>query len=602
MDLAKLHLHWRESQYQEKTYRSYSLARAYREDGKNRKEIVVKLGKLSDREANRWRDILQMIKNPAAFMTTADDLVVMDRYSYLDVSVVHAIWDEWGLDDVFKQNGRKDIDVAAIAQILTVNRCLDPLAKSRTPEWFRGTALPWIMDVHPDSVNPSRIFRELEVIEGHKDVICGHLYRKLCLENPEAMQSVFYDLSSATFSGSHCVLMKWGRCKEGYDNHVVLALVVNRDGLPFYWEVLPGGTADAKTISWLLDRFQERFDISKMTLVFDRGMVSDDNLLLLEQAGVKYISAMDKSQLEKISGIDFQQFSAIDPNHVDEGLPLFTKLNDTTYYREVSGNSDRRYILCFNPQLFRDQRQARRQAIKDFEAFVEMMNQELSAAKHSRQQQTTYDKFKRRLVKANLTGFIDVHLDPLRIMKKATDGKDRAVDTYQATIVRDDKGLQKAGRLDGFWLLVTNHAEQEGGEYKLSPRDAIAPYRDKVVIESAFRDIKSFIEVAPVYVWTAEHVRAHFTVCVLSYLINRTLTLRLHRHPGRLTEDVVSHEKLYQTLSKCQIDHIKVKNIGIETCNLTYQTEDQTELMGRMGLTMTRQNEVLHKARAVLNA
>lgn len=336
MDLAKLHLHWRESQYQGKTYRSYSLARAYREDGKNRKEIVVKLGKLPDREANRWRDILQMLKNPDAFMTTADDLVVMDRYSYLDVSVVHTVWDEWGLDDVFKHNGRKDIDVSAIARILTVNRCLDPLAKSRTPEWFRGTALPWIMDVQPDSVNPSRIFRELEVIESHKDAICGHLYRKLCLENPEAMQSVFYDLSSATFSGSRCVLMKWGRCKEGYDNHVVLALVVNRDGVPFYWEVLPGGTADAKTISWLLDRFQERFDISKMTLVFDRGMVSEDNLLLLEQAEVKYISAMDKSQLEKISGVDFQQFSVIDPDHADEGLPLFTKLNDTTYYLEVN--------------------------------------------------------------------------------------------------------------------------------------------------------------------------------------------------------------------------------------------------------------------------
>jgi len=63
MDLEKLHLHWGESQYQGKTYRSYSLARAYREDGKNRKETVVKLGILSDREANaggifcRWSGI-----------------------------------------------------------------------------------------------------------------------------------------------------------------------------------------------------------------------------------------------------------------------------------------------------------------------------------------------------------------------------------------------------------------------------------------------------------------------------------------------------------------------------------------------------------------
>lgn len=602
MDLAKLHLHWRESQYQGKTYRSYSLARAYREDGKNRKEIVVKLGKLSDREVNRWRDILQMVRNPDAFMTTAADLVVMDRYSYLDVSVVHAMWDEWGLDDVFTHNGRKDIDVAAIARILTVNRCLDPLAKSRTPGWFRGTALPWIMDTHPDSINPSRIFRELEVIEGHKESICEHLYGKLCLENPEAMRSVFYDLSSATFSGSRCVLMKWGRCKEGYGHHVVLALVVNRDGLPFYWEVLPGGTADAKTITWLLERFQERFDVSKMTLVFDRGMVSEDNLLLLEQAGVKYISAMDKSQLEKISGLDFQQFSAIDPDHMDEGVPLFTKLNDAAYYREVPGNEGRRYILCFNPQLFRDQRQARRQAITDLQAFVDMMNQELLAAKHSRRYQATYDKFKRRLVKAKLSGFAEVKLHPVQILKKAASGKERTVETFEGVMEIDKGALQTAGRLDGFWLLVTNHTEQDDGSYTLSPRDVITPYREKVVIESAFRDIKSFIEVAPMYVWTAEHVCAHVTICVLSYLINRTLSLRLHRHPGRLTKDVVSHEKLYHILSKCQIDHIRVNNVGIETCNLTYQTDDQKELLGRVGLTMTRNSEVLHKARVALNA
>jgi transposase len=366
--------------------------------------------------------------------------------------------------------------------------------------------------------------------------------------------------------------------------------------------VLPGGTADAKTITWLLERFQERFDVSKMTLVFDRGMVSEDNLLLLEQAEVKYISAMDKSQLEKISGIDFQQFSAIDPDHMDEGLPLFTKLNDATYYREVSGDADRRYILCFNPQLFRDQRQARYQAITDFQSFVDMMNQELLVAKHSRQYQATYDKFKRRLVKVKLSGFTELKLHPVQILKKAANGKKRTVETFEGVMEIDEEALKTAGRLDGFWLLVTNHTEQDDGAYKLPPGDIITPYREKVVIESAFRDIKSFIEVAPMYVWTAEHVCAHFTICVLSHLINRTLTLRLHRHPGRLTRDVVSHEKLYRTLSKCQIDHIRVKNVGIETCNLTYQTDDQKELLGRIGLTMTHNSEVLHKARTALNA
>ena len=102
----------------------------------------------------------------------------------------------------------------------------------------------------------------------------GHDYQDFA----DSMRNVFYDLSSTTFTTARCILVKWGHCKEGYRNHAVLALVVNRSGLPFYWEVLPGGTTDATTIAWLLERLEERFKVSQTTLVFDRGMVSDDNL------------------------------------------------------------------------------------------------------------------------------------------------------------------------------------------------------------------------------------------------------------------------------------------------------------------------------------
>jgi len=53
MNLKELHLHWRSSTYRGRIYRSYSLARAYREDGKNKKEIVLPLGKLSEQEVTQ---------------------------------------------------------------------------------------------------------------------------------------------------------------------------------------------------------------------------------------------------------------------------------------------------------------------------------------------------------------------------------------------------------------------------------------------------------------------------------------------------------------------------------------------------------------------
>ena len=76
--------------------------------------------------------------------------------------------------------------------------------------------------------------------------------------------------------------------------------MVNKYGLPFYWEVLPENTADLKTIIWLIENLKKQFGPLDLTLVFDRGMVSDDNLTLLEDAGVHYISAMDKNNQKNI--------------------------------------------------------------------------------------------------------------------------------------------------------------------------------------------------------------------------------------------------------------------------------------------------------------
>ncbi len=599
MDLAKLHLHWRVSKHKEKTYRSYSLARAYRKDGKNRKEIVLKLGKLSDEEAETWWNFLKTIKKPDAFMVTSEDIAVTEHYAYLDIAVANAIWDFWNFDVIFRSNGKRDASIATIARILTINRCNVPATKSQTPEWFASTALPWMLDVNSDSINASRIFRELDAIEEYKEAICKHIFEQISLKySKESMESVFYDLSSTTFTGSRCELMKWGHCKEGYKNHVVLAIVVNQDGLPFYWEVLPGGTADAKTITWLMKRLGDRFKINNTTLVFDRGMVSDDNLKLLEKENIKYVSAMDKSQLEGITKFDFTKFSHLDQKKIAtqaNSLSNFSKLDDNTYYREIKSEGKRRHILCFNLQLFKDQRKAREQAIENFKAFADNLNSELQEAKKSRQQKTTLTKFTKGISKFKLTNFVDVNLEE----KHVVPGK-KKIRTYSGTVHVDNNKKQLAGRLDGFWLLVTNQTEKEEETYTVSAQNAIAPYHDKVVIESAFRDIKSFVEIAPVHVWTKTHVKAHYTICVLSHLLNRTLTLRLHKNKGDLTKDIVSHERLFAELSGCMIDRIKIDNVGISTYNMTRPNERQKELLKRISMDGLISQEVIKKIKTAV--
>lgn len=596
MNLKELHLHWGESKYKGKRYRSYCLARSYRQNGKNRKKPVVKLGKLSDEEVKTWRTLLETIKNPNAFLTTIDDISVSRHYKFLDVALANAIWDEWGLDAVFPHKGKRDISIATVARILTINRCIDPKAKFNVPEWFRDTSLPWLLHVEPSQVNSSRIFRELVFIEQQKQHICNYLFKRMKKDNPDSIRSVFYDLSSSCFSGTRCLLMKYGYCKEGFKNHVVLALVVNRDGLPFYWEVLPGNTADVNTIDWLLECIKERFKIEEITLTFDRGMVSDDNLAALEEEEIKYISAMDKNQIEGITGLDFSQFSYLEPQLVDnqaqlqplqplQPLPEFNKINDSTYYREIKVEGKRRYILCFNPQLFKDQRKARSQAVENFHGLVNTLNEQLHKAKKSRNRKPTYARFERHLSKLKLKGFVDVTLQVKHLKVRPSPSRDgqRKIRTYQARVVLDKVKMLHAGRLDGFWLLVTNHKEKTKEGFKLSALEAIKPYRDKVVIESAFRDIKSFVEIEPIFVWTPLHVKAHYTICVLAYLINRTLTLRLHKHKGDTTCNIVAHQKLYKELSDCLIDHIEVENVQKSAQKMTRPSPKQEELLTRVG-------------------
>jgi transposase len=600
MDLGKLHLHWRPGKHKEIVYRSYSLAQAYRKDGKNLRKIVVKLGKLSEEDAEKWRNLLKTIKKPNAFFTTSEDIVVTDHFAYLDVAVVNAVWDEWQLDDIFSNQGKRDVEIANIARILTINRCLTPVAKSQTPGWFRQTALTWMLGIRASSINASRIFRELETIENYKEAICDHLFKRLKLRSEESMKSIFYDLSSTTFTGSQCILMKWGHCKEGYKNHVVLAIVVNKESLPFFWEVLPGGTADATTIVWLLSRLKKCFKKNKATLVFDRGMVSDDNLSLLENDGIKYISAMDKSQLEGITGIDFSEFSDFRTENIEkqaEDLTDFQKLSANTYYQEIETEDCRRYILCFNPQLFKDQRKARKQAIEDFKSFTKNLNTQLNEAKKSRQRKATNNKFTDGIRKYKIAAFVDVSLSLKHIRNKKKDGTNKNIRTYHGTVKVNEESMLTAGKLDGFWLLVTNHTEKKNGFFEILAKEAITPYRDKVVIESAFRDIKSFIQISPVHVWTESHVKAHYSICVLSHFINRAIALRLHEQKGNLTEDIVSHEKAYQKLSGCMIDEVKVENIGMSNYSMTHPTSDQKELLDRIGLKNLLSKDIVKKIR-----
>jgi transposase len=584
MDLAKCHLHWGKSSHKGKVYKSYSLAMAVRENGKNRKVIVKSLGKLADKEVETWKRNLQFAKKGEdSDLAPLAQVEVEYSQSYLDVAVALETWNSWGLSQVFNRKGNHEVSLNSVAAALTINRCIDPLSKVKVSDWFGNTALPHLMGVDPEKMNSSRIFRELSSIETVKDQICEHIYQAIFKNNPESLNSVFYDLSSTTFTGTKCILMKWGHCKEGYENHIVLALVVNSQGFPIYWNVLTGGTNDATTIDWLVKELGDKFNFKEVTLVFDRGMVSEDNLALLEGKNIKYISAMDKNQIPGFAGVDFNSYTAASTEEALQKLldsKQFIKHSDNAYYREVEPKGGRRYLLCFNPQLHTDQQKARQEAVDSFEYFVKRTNRELREAEKSRSDKSTLKKFTDELTRLKLKGFVKVHLKEKKI-RREVDTKTKTICTYECQYEVDESKKILAGSLDGFWMAVTNHVDTS-----IKPAaEIINPYREKVEVEWSFRDIKSFIEISPVRVWSMEHVKAHYTICVLAHLLNRTLSKALHDNKGESSKKVISHEELFRKLEPCRLNKMSTKDRSKSRWSLTSTTDIQRDLLARMGYT-----------------
>jgi len=584
MDLSKLHLHWGGGTYKGVKYKSYSLAKSVRKNGKNSHKPIVKLGKLSDSEISWWRKLLQAIKIPSSVITTMENIVTRNHYQYYDVALINRFWNYWNLNKAFTSERNPEIALSSIAKILTINRCINPKSKSAVAKWLKRTSLPQMLNIDSDKINKSRIFRDLAGIEENKENICNHLLNEYKRRFPESLNEVYYDLSSTTFSGTKCIISKYGHCKEGYQTHVVLALLVNKDGLPFYWEVMPGGTADSKTVQWLLKKCKNKFKDLNITAVFDRGFVSDENLSNIELDNIKYITAMDRNQIEGIcdESIKFSIFSTFTPETIDDKiqkLNYFTEINSSTFYREIKVKNKRRYILCFNPQLFRDQRNAREKNIELLKNEIVLeLNNELKQAKKSRQFEATKKKFEKFIIKLKLSSFLSIELKNITVIN---DGSE--VSSFQGELKIDNEKKLETIKLDGFWMLVTNLIEKDSkNNFLVSSEKALTPYREKVIIEDAFRDIKSFLEIAPVYVWLEKHVKSHYTICVLAYLINRTISNLLKKNTGELSKDIKTHKSVYEELQNGSIDEIYIKNLEQSSYCLTELTQKQKEILKRL--------------------
>ena len=300
---------------------------------------------------------------------------------------------------------------------------------------------------------------------------------------------IFYDTTTASFSIDEADedtetgtgFRKYGHSKDGtWSPQIVVALAVTREGLPVRSWVFPGNTSDVDTVKKVREDLRG-WKLGRALFVADSGMNSSTNRDELARACGKYLLATRMASVSEIK------------EEVLTKPGRFRTIAENLQAKEVvvgDGELRRRYILCYNPREAERERKHREQVVKELEEELKDHPDHQATARWAIDLLAS-GRYKRYLK-------VDKQ-DHIRL---------------------DREAVAQASKYDGKWVLQTN-------DDTITVEDAAAGYKGLLVIERAFRTLKSTrIKMEPMYHWLPKRIEAHVKLCVFSLLIERVAELQ----------------------------------------------------------------------------
>jgi transposase len=380
-------------------------------------------------------------------------------------------------------------------------------------------------------------------------------------------KTIVYDITSTYFEKTKCTLAFKGYSRDHRSDklQIVIALAVTPQGYPFYWKVYQGNTPDVNTVEDFTETIIRLFGVTDLVFVFDRGMVSQTNIDFIEGRKYRYISAIDRNEIQTSTPVDVNQFEGVDGPGIEK-LPGFIKYDDGLWYREYN-DGGKRHIIGFSPQRQADDRLTRGNRIKRLENGISGLNANLSQAKRSRSKDAVSKLLAAMLNKSNIKKAVNASIEDMPVV-----GKVREIMSFKVTYVIDQKVLSNMKLTDGLTCFFTNTSPDD-----YTAAQVIQQYREKNVVEEGFHEIKGIIELRPIYLSLEDRVRAHVTVCIMAYLLYNTLEKKVSRSMGFSASDILLE------LGRCKINTLAVMS-GKEKINVMTQiTSDQKEILKHLG-------------------
>jgi transposase len=332
-----------------------------------------------------------------------------------------------------------------------------------------------------------RLYRALDKALEHRDALMGHLQERWSDLFGAECQILLYDLTSTYFEGEaeevESAARGYSRDHRPDTLQIIVALVVTPEGFPVAYEVFDGDTADVTTLEEIVDKIESKYGMKGRVWVFDRGVVSEDNLQELRQRGAYYLVGTPRRKLanferELLEG-DWQEVAGkpgVRVQLVEEGGETFVLARSTERAKKESAML-RSQLVRLHRSLRRLHRIVATGRLKDT------------------------SKIERRLGRLE-----ERYPQGWSMLSAVEHHRGRLLWSWNKARLRGAKLRQ------GAYLLRTN----------LDPMDPDVLWRQYVQlteVEAAFRALKSELAIRPIWHRIQRRVEAHILVAFLGYCL-----------------------------------------------------------------------------------
>lgn len=406
------------------------------------------------------------------------------RVTYGIKDVFGKLFDEFSLAKILKT---KSLRLHKAFKSCVISRLCHPESKRRLQEILNknyNTNIP-LQNIY-------RMMDKIDEDEVKRVVLSATMYM-----SKSPIELMLFDVTTLYFESVQADdLRRFGYSKDNKfkEVQVVLALATTKEGMPLTYEILPGNISEGQTLITVIEDFKKRFDISKVTLVADRAMFSENNLNYLESLNIHYVVAaklrsMDKVMKEKIlCEKDFQTENYLEEEYKIKELPYHGRRLIVTYSKARAENDAKK-----------------REKILD------------GLKKKSKDGETIGAK--------KLLG---------------NRGNSKFINIVSDEIVIDTEKVELDKRWDGYHGVITNQPNK-------SAREIIWSYKNLWQIEAAFRVNKHDLRMRPIYHWNSSRIKSHIAICYLGYALVQQAIYRL-----RLAQNKISVESLIKELVQVQ--------------------------------------------------